>query len=284
MKLHIVILLCLQSILSIGHSDTFNSASLNYGVWALVNTHGRVYTPVDVNMDGVYDVFFYGDLDSLVQNQSQAHSSQLYVVTANDVSVSCFNIPVGPGPDGEPQFIAAFTTFTDTQSIGPNLGSSLLSWESGDLSFHGFDIAGGIPSRDSYLGVQIRKGTDVFYGWIRLIFPESYDYFDESGYVKIKESAYEASPSTPIITGVGKTELPDSFSNAIRTIGNNTIEIEISGIQNLACMLQESIDLENWDSISADYATQANLKKNISSSNTPKFYRWLVSENFEGSN
>ncbi|MGZ0708071.1 hypothetical protein ACWPKO_07005 [Coraliomargarita sp. W4R53] len=264
-------------------ADVINSPEINQRIWALLD----VTYPVDVDMDGTNDVYFYGDIDLLVQNSEQAAAIHLRIATASNVFVSCFNIPVGPGPDGNPSSIAAFTTFVESENIGADLNppdwpyEPLLTWESGDLPFHGFDIAGGIPSRDSYLGVKIEKETHEYYGWIRLIFPISYDYFDQTSYVKIKESSYQSTPSSPVIAGLGKTEKASSYSNHIEISGAGTFALEVNGVSNMQCMLQESLDLSDWDTISVEYSTQPNLTKSISTTGTSKFYRWQVTENLE---
>lgn len=285
MKATTLTIICLTLILSTGKSALVNSLPLNYSVLALLNGNERFYYPVDVDLDGTYDVFFYADISLLVQAQGQADPSHLRLVTANEVYVSCFNVPIGS--EEQPASVAAFTTFAESETIGSDLNppdwshDPLWTWESGDLPFHGFKIAGGIPSRDSYLGVKIIKESNEYFGWIRLIFPISYDYFDQTGYVKIKESSHETTPSTPLVAGFGRTEIPSRFLNSIKLTNTGNLELKINEVNDLVCMLQESSDLSNWDTVTVEYSTESKFTKVVSKDNPLKFYRWQVTENLE---
>lgn len=256
-----------------GQTEPVNSPPLNYPVWALSGTNAR--TPVDVDMDGNNDVFIYADIDLLIQDQGVASPRHLMVATENGVFVSCFNLPIGPGS------IATFTTFAETEDIGPDLDAPLWTWETGELPFHGFEIAGGIPGRDSYLGVKLVKESGEYFGWIRLIFPVSYDYVDETSYVKIKETSYQTTPATPIIAGVGKTKMPSGFSDSIKLVNAADIELEINGVEDLTCQLLESTDLSTWETVTVKYSTESDLSKVVAKNSSSRFYRWRITENLE---
>ena len=181
-------------------------------------------------------------------------------------------------PDSLPASIAVFTTFAENENIGTNLNHPYLSWEMGDLPFHGFIIAGGIPSRDSYLGVKIVKESGEHFGWIRLIFPASYDHVDETSYIKVKETSYQTTPATPIVAGVGKTEMASSFSNSIKLVNTTDIEFEIKGVEGLICQLLESNDLSNWETVAVKYSAESDFSKVITKNNPSRFYRWKITE------
>ncbi|NBB78702.1 MAG: hypothetical protein GVY36_04555 [Verrucomicrobia bacterium] len=279
MKITTLTALGLTAILSTGEAATVNSLPLNYPVWALLGPNAR--TPVDVDMDGNHDVFIYADIDLLVRDNGVASPYHLMVATANDVYVSCFNVPIGPGPDGEPASVATFTTFAENENFDPHLSPPLWTWETGELPFHGFEIGGGIPSRDSYLGVKIVKESGQYYGWIRLIFPVTYNYIDETGYLKVKETSYQTVAATPIVAGAGKTEMRSSFSNSIKLSGNADIELEIKEVKDLTCQLLESVDLLSWETVTVKYSTESDASVVIPRSSSPRFYRWQITENLE---
>jgi len=272
MKNRILSIAGFAALTSISQAEVFNSPELNKRVWALQD----VSYAVDVDMDGTDDIFFYGDLDALVRNAGQAYAYHLRLSTAQNTYVSTIGVPSGPE-----ELTYMFTTFQEGVSIDEDLTSPFYEWSSGDIPFLGFQIAGGIPSRDSFLAVKIIKESSVHYGWIRLIFPITYDYFDETGYVKIKESGYQTAPSSAIVAGLGKTEKTSSYSNNIEISGAGTFDIEVNSVSNMQCMLQESIDLLDWNTISVEYSTQPNLTKSISTTGTSKYYRWQVTENLE---
>jgi hypothetical protein len=279
MKVITLTALGLTAILSTGETAPINSLPLNYPVWALYGPNAR--TPVDVDLDGNTDVFIFADIDLLVRDNGVASPSHLMVATANGVYVSCFNVPIGSGPDGQPASVATFTTFAENENIDPHLSPHFLTWEAGELPFHGFEIAGGIPSRDSYLGVKIVKESGEYYGWIRLIFPVTYDYIDETSYLKVKETSYQTAPSTPIVAGVGKTEIRSSFSNSIKLVSISDIELEIQEVEDLTCRLVESSDLSSWETVTVKYSTGSNVSAVIPRNSSPRFYRWQITENLE---
>lgn len=256
-------------------ANVANSPEIDQRVFALTNTPYAV----DVDMDGTDDVFFYADLAALLANSGEPDASHLSLTTAANVSVSAMSVPVGPsGP------YTAFTTLSDERLVGDNLSTYLLEWADGDIPFLGFEIGGGIPSQDCYLAVRLEKGFSVHYGWIRLIFPVNYDHYDETGYFKIKETSYVTLPSLPIFTGSGKTELDSTYSSTIATGPSSSLDIEVNDVTNRLCELLESTNLVDWDSVSVEYATQANHTTNVSTGATAKFYRWNVTENLEEAN
>jgi hypothetical protein len=279
MKVITLTALGLTAILSTGKTAPINSLPLNYPVWALYGPNAR--TPVDVDLDGNTDLFIFADIDLLIRDNGVASPFHLMVATENGVYVSCFNVPIGPGPDGQPASVATFTTFAENENIDPHLYPPLWTWEAGELPFHGFEIAGGIPSRDSYLGVKIVKESGEYYGWIRLIFPVTYDYIDETSYLKVKETSYQTTPATPIVAGVGKTEMRSSFSNSIKLVSNADIELEIKGVEDLTCRLLESSDLSSWETVTVKYSTESDASEVIPRNSSPRFYRWQITENLE---
>ena len=122
-----------------------------------------------------------------------------------------------------------------------------------------FEIAGGIPSRDSYLGVRIENEGIFYYGWIRLIFPGSYEHFDETGYLKIKEFAVESSGATAITAGVGRSVAKSEYPVSITALSSHTITVEAREVAGMLCTFQSSIDLKEWSDDLIVFSTQERI-------------------------
>lgn len=229
--------------------------------------------PVDVDADTIPDLWIRA------VKANQLSEFYIVVVTAPSVSATCFNIPI-PGEGNEPNFIAAFTTHAAGQSIGANWDFFHL-WASGEFNFHGFEIAGGIPARDGYLGVRIQRMGLTRYGWVRLIFPQNYDHFEETGYLKIKETAYETTPFQAITAGVGRSEISIDATSKITPQNPATIRLYASGESGLAYALKESSNLTDWTIVYRKFSETGSVEVNRPIEATPTFYKWSLSENFE---
>lgn len=229
--------------------------------------------PVDVDLDGLDDIFFYGDVATAASSSYEF----LYLDTAEGVSVSCINIPV-PGPSPIP----GFTTFAEGYTFGSELEGFQRVWASGTILFHGRNIAGGIPSTDGYMGIRIVKNSGVHYGWIRLIFPGNYDFFEKTGYVKIKQSGFQTVPDKTISAGEGKAEETTAYQARIVDQTNSEITVSVDQVSKMILTQQttHSLDLA-WEDLNHTRADGDSLTYSIPFEASREFHRWRISENLE---
>lgn len=239
-------------------------------------------TSLDIDDDGIDDLEFYGDQEALANGQYL-----LRVRTLGNIYVWCLNVPVDHN-----QYVSVFTTTLKGSNINESMDGlndpqgdvTLYSWQSGTIKFHGFEIAGGIPGNDSYLPIRFIKNQQTYYGWVRLIFPSSYDHYNETGYVKIKESGYESQQAVPLDAGAGTTSMPLDFRSGCLKEDLDQLSIFVNNVRGLFCILQESSDLVSWRTILNKVAAQDLLTHKVLVESDNKFYRWKLSENLETTN
>lgn len=266
---------------ALSEASLVNSEAIDLRVIPVETTYphsgSNTYYTLDVDADGIHDLSFYAHRIRYSNIQGGLYSYHLRLLVEDHTSVSCVNIPVG-GPD---EFEVAFSTFSESELIPTALDGEWFTWESGDLSFHGFEIAGGIPSNDSYLGVRIESSGAFRYGWVRLIFPSSYENYSETGLVKIKETAIETNASTEVMIGEGRIIPNEAYEANIQFIDNDQVEITAHGIAGMFCSLQVSTNLKDWDYIHHVAPSSDTVSRNLNKESSGRFYRWKISENGE---
>jgi hypothetical protein len=228
---------------------------------------------IDLDQDGITDVEFYGN------NDVYAQYGVFYLRLKTPSNVFVKVVDASPDPR-EPAL--GFTTFLEDSAVDNTESPPFGIWASGDLPHLGFDILGGPPGNDSYLLVKIIKETESYFGWIRLIFPDNYNQADLTGYVKVKEYAFEDTPSTPIVTGVGISPIKDPISNQISySTEFSEIKIHLTGEADLIYTLEESLNLVDWDVVSNNSSVSGQIESFFNPSKEDTFYRWILSENLE---
>ena len=244
------------------------------------------YYELDLNSDGEIDLQLNGHAVHVVH---QPHIDEirysLFVTTANNTEILCFNAPQGP----EEPYYTVFATLSDSVEIPVSPEGPFFSWESG--SFH-YDpvVAWAIASRDSYLAVRIFDGEAYQYGWVHLAFPKEYEmheregteieHIDITGQVKVTSTALELTPNALISAGEGRiiTDLLPRESFESTESGKHILAVD--NVEGKVCEIFASSDLETWDRLEV-VSPSTRLEYEIEINKQKEFFRVLVSENME---
>ncbi len=166
------------------------------------------FIDIDLDQDGFSDLtleqyyyyyYYYGYYSYYGGNQTY---NTVWVSQHPQTKMVAHTIfPAGNAARLDQGIVVGGTSNFTTASAYTNLGSST----NGISNTNGAWSNGG-PHFDKYLGVRLTKGSDSFYGWIRL------DYNASSTQFTVKEFALNMEPNAPITTGQTVSAVDSTFS------------------------------------------------------------------------
>src|SRR6476469_2895178 len=217
-KIYITILAALLYIITVNAQIVYTDVNPNI----TLDTNGALYN-LNINNDGIADFKF--DYNYRIYN-----CQCLMLRTSGDLSSSVV-VPLNSNS------MMAFTNAEDDiiKLNANTIIDSSLHWENYELAltaYGGFCNAcskgtifshvlnGGIwdGSTDKYMGLQVKIGSNIYYGWVRL------DVGIEANFVTIKDYAYNTVPNQPILAGqktVFNYIVPSAIASPPYCAGNN---------------------------------------------------------------
>ena len=167
-------------------------------------TNWGIYN-LDLDKDGVNDFTFectFGKGRCMGSNYATFRFWATVMVKPAENSLNEILNSVDSDLDTSPAALDSLATISSTSvywryySYGPLIFSSHCLARATDEKFGNWS-----NGKDKYLGLKLLKGTQVFYGWIRLNVWASPVVENDPGVLEVKEYAYNSSPNEPILAG-----------------------------------------------------------------------------------